>query len=51
MFGGQTLSCKYHSFDDPVLLFLTVPQGMRCKKTPCFIKNLMIFTVKSDLQI
>ncbi len=50
MFGGQTLSYKHHFFDDPALLFLTVPRGMPCKKVPCLIKKLIVFTFKSDLQ-
>ncbi len=50
MFGGQTLSYKSHFFEDTALLFLTVPKGMLFKKTPCFFKKLMIFTIKSDLK-
>ena len=50
MFGGQTLSCKGHFFDDPSLLFSTVPKGMLFKKTPCLIKKLTLFAIKSGLQ-
>ena len=50
MFGGQSLSCKGHFFDDTSLLFLTVPQGTLFKKTPRFIKKLTLFAFKPGLQ-
>ena len=50
MFGGQTLSYKGHFFDDSSLLFSTVPKGTLFKKTPCLIKKLTLFAIKSGLQ-